>query len=313
MSPLEMILRKLPNAKHSSDDWKACCPAHDDRTPSLSIREGDDGRVLLHCFAGCAIDSICEAFGITTADLMPSSSPVKKSDMPAKPPAVELSVKPRIVATYDYHDEEGRLLFQAVRYEPKNFKQRRPNSTGGWEWSVKGTRVVPYRLMELLAEPSKLVFVVEGEKDCENLALIGLQATCNAGGAGKWRREHAAFLHGRHVVVMPDNDKAGRDHAIKVAQSLQGIAASVRILELPGLPEKGDVSDWIEAQPDARDPADIREELERLAEAAPHWMPCSRAEETDVAGSATEPAAEFAPGPVLTCLGDVEAREVSWL
>jgi hypothetical protein len=93
---------------------------------------------------------------------------------------------PRIVETYNYRNETSELLFQVVRYDPKDFRQRRPKAGGGWNWSVKGVRVVPYRLVELLAEPTRLVFVVEGEKDADNLARIGLLATCNAGGAGKW-------------------------------------------------------------------------------------------------------------------------------
>jgi hypothetical protein len=158
-------------------------------------------------------------------------------------------------------------------------------------------RVVPYRLPELLAEPARPVVVPEGEKDCDNLARIGVLATTNACGAGKWTAEHSAFLRGRRVIVLPDNDETGRNHAQQVAQSLHGIAESVRIVELSGLPAKGDVSDWIAAQPDAREPADIRAELERLTEAAPAWTPTAALE----------------PGPILTCLADVEPRAVSWL
>ncbi len=89
--------------------------------------------------------------------------------------------QPQIVATYDYRDERGELLFQVVRYDPKDFRQRRPKPGGGWVWSVKGVRVVPYRLPELLARPDEPVFVVEGEKDVDNLGRIGVLATCNAG------------------------------------------------------------------------------------------------------------------------------------
>lgn len=154
--------------------------------------------------------------------------------------------KPKLVKTYDYRSADGELLFQVLRYEPKTFKQRRPDGDG-WVWSVKGIEQVPYRLPELLAKPDETVYIVEGEKDCDNLAEAGLLATCNAGGAGKWSSTHAKHLKGRHVVILPDQDAAGRDHAQKVAKSLDGIAASVSILELPGLPGKGDVSDWLSA------------------------------------------------------------------
>lgn len=152
----------------------------------------------------------------------------------------------RIVATYDYRDEAGEVLMQVVRMEPKTFRQRRPEGNG-WSWSVKDVRVVPYRLPELLAAPNTVVYLVEGEKDVDRLASLGLVATCNAGGAGKWRKEHSMFLRGRSVVILPDNDQAGQLHAVKVAKTLRGIAADVRIVTLPGLPDKGDVSDWLDA------------------------------------------------------------------
>lgn len=151
-----------------------------------------------------------------------------------------------VVATYDYCDEGGALVFQVLRYEPKTFRQRRPEGSG-WSWSVKGVRVLPYRLSALLADPAATVFLVEGEKDADRLAALGLVATCNAGGAGKWKKEHSEFLRARRVVVLPDNDEAGEKHAQQVERSLRGIAAEVRTLVLPGLPDKGDVSDWLDA------------------------------------------------------------------
>lgn len=164
----------------------------------------------------------------------------ERSNSPAKP-----RQQARQVATYDYTDENGELLFQAVRMEPKSFRQRRPDGNG-WKWSVKGIRQVPYRLPELLANPDALVFVVEGEKDADRLADLGLLATCNAAGAGKWTNAHSEPLANRRVIVLPDNDAAGRDHAEKVRASLEAVGAQVRTVALPGLPEKGDVSDWLD-------------------------------------------------------------------
>lgn len=262
MTPVERLLAKLPDAKQGSKGWAARCPAHEDRRASLSISQGEDGRALLYCHAGCKADAICAALGLRVLDLMPTAD---KLPAPSKP---KTGSKPRIVAQYDYRDEAGNVLSQAVRYEPKDFRQRRPKPGGGWDWSVKGVRVVPYRLPELLAEPTRPVVVAEGEEDCDNLARIGVLATCNACGAGKWTAEHSAFLRGRWVIVLPDNDEAGRNHAQQVAQSLQGVAASVQIVELPGLPDKGDVSDWIAA-------GGTKDELKRLAEAAPVWTPAA--------------------------------------
>jgi Protein of unknown function (DUF3631) len=166
----------------------------------------------------------------------------------------------RIVATYDYRDERGTLLFQVVRLEPKDFRQRRPDGKRGRVWSTKGVRPVPYRLPELIgAPPEAPVFIVEGEKDVDRLNAEGLIATCNAGGAAKsqkttkpggsakWRPELNEFFRGRDVVVLPDNDDAGRDHAQAVAANVAPVAKRLRIVELPGLPPKDDISDWPEA------------------------------------------------------------------
>lgn len=171
-----------------------------------------------------------------------------KSCTAAAPP--QRKAPSKIAATYDYRDEAGELLMQVVRMEPKTFRQRRPDGDG-WSWSVKGVRPVPYRLPELLAAPDAVVFVVEGEKDADRLASLGLVGTCNAGGAGKWTDAHATHLSGRRVVILPDNDTAGQAHAQKVLKSLRGIASDVRIVNLPGLPDKGDVSDWLDAGHDA--------------------------------------------------------------
>ncbi len=293
--PIELILAKLPDAKKSGTGWSACCPAHDDQQPSLSIAEGDDGRVLLKCHGGCSIEEICEAMGLKPTDLFVLSTSTvlpagrEKQEYRGHANGQKGNGQPQIVATYDYRDERGELLFQVVRYDPKDFRQRRPKPGGGWVWSVKGVRVVPYRLPELLARPDDPVFVVEGEKDVDNLGRIGVLATCNAGGAGKWTAEHAAFLGGRRVYATRDNDDSGLRHIEQVAHSLQGNAEWVRIVELPGLHAKGDVSDWLAA-------GGTKQDLMRLAEASPIWTP-----------------AASASGPVLTCLADVEPRPISWL
>lgn len=173
----------------------------------------------------------------------------------------------KIVAVYPYHDENGQVLFEVVRKEPKTFLQRRSEA----DWSVKGVRVVPYRLPEIIEAMAtdRFIFIVEGEKDADRLHALGVPATCNAGGAGKWTDEHAAFLHGADVVIIPDNDKAGEDHAEKVARSLKGVAARVRILRLIDLDRKGDVSNWLDA-------GNRIERLHELAAAAPDWRPASR-------------------------------------
>ena len=173
----------------------------------------------------------------------------------------------RIVATYDYCDEDGILLFQVIRFDPKGFSQRRPDGAGGWEWNLQGVRRVLYRLPELLAaDPAKPVFIVEGEKDADNLIKLGLVATTNPMGAKKWLPEYSGYIEDRHVVIVPDNDKDGAEHVPEVAYSAHGATKSVRVLELAGLPDHGDVSDWLEQGHTA-------DELMDLARRAPEWEP----------------------------------------
>ncbi len=169
------------------------------------------------------------------------------------------------VKAYSYRDASGEVVHETVRFEPKAFKQRAPDGFDGWVWSLKGVKTVLYRLPELLALPKgSLVFIVEGEKDADNLAALGLNATTNAMGAGKWRTHYSPFLAGHHVVIIPDNDAddTGRRHAVQVAISVQGHAESVKCLPMPEGAK--DVSVWLGL-------GHTQEELLALVEAAVLW------------------------------------------
>jgi AAA domain len=178
----------------------------------------------------------------------------------------------RIVATFDYVDEAGCLLFQSVRYEPKEFSLRHPDPSmeDGWQWNLKGVRRVPYRLPELLeaVAAGETILIVEGEKHVDFLRRWNLAATCNAMGAGKWTADYSEYLRGADVVILPDNDKAGIAHASKVAASLVAVEARVRILDLPGLGPKGDILDW--AMFDASDQVALDDLIEHEAR---QWEP----------------------------------------
>jgi hypothetical protein len=170
-----------------------------------------------------------------------------------------------IAATYDYVDSAGDVVYQNVRLEPKSFRHRRPDGNGGWSWNLGSTARVLYRLPQLLASEADeaVVYYVEGEKDADRLAEAGLVAT-TAGGASDWRPEMAESLTGRDVVILPDNDEPGRKHARQVARAVAEVAVRVRMVALPGLAEKGDVSDWL-------DGGGTVEELTRLSSLAPEW------------------------------------------
>jgi hypothetical protein len=174
----------------------------------------------------------------------------------------------RIVATYDYRDSAGKLLYQVVRCDPKKFIQRKPDGRGGWIYKGVFDDIsrVPYRLPELLKFPDAPIFVCEGEKDTNRVASLDLNPCATTVAGQKWTPEIAAALKGRDVFILADNDDPGRESALKGAFMLHGQAASIRIVNLPGLPEKGDVSDWLNADP-KRSTADLVAECLK----APLW------------------------------------------
>jgi putative DNA primase/helicase len=229
--------------KKSGAGWQARCPAHDDQRASLSIGVGGDGRVLLKDHAGCSIEAILTAARLEASDLFPTT---------------QASPEKHITATYDYVDEAGVLLYQVVRYVPKDFRQRRADGA----WSMKGVRRVLFGLPNL--KNRKVVYIPEGEKDVLRLRSVGLVATTNAGGAGKWRDEYVEQLREAGVeaaIVIPDNDATGKAHAAAVGRSCRGAGLIVTVLDLPDLRAKGDVSDWLDA-------GHTRDDLEALVERA---------------------------------------------
>ncbi len=275
--PLQHVLDKLDSPRRTASGFEARCPAHDDRHASLSVARGEDGRVLLHCHAGCSPSEVCGAIGIGMKDLF------------LQPESDGKRTPGRITHTYDYLDAGGQLLYQVVRYEPKAFRQRRPDpeSPSRWKWSLNGTPRVLYRLPELLAaDPGQWVFIVEGEKDADRLWDLGLIATTCPQGAGKWAKlSEDSALHGRRVAIVPDRDKPGRAHADDVAKRLTGRAAEVRIVELPNTPGAipgaipgafpgvKDVSDWLDAGGTAEQLVALVEKAEPVAAQPPRAMP----------------------------------------
>jgi len=246
------LLAKFTEVRPAGEhQWVACCPAHRDEKPSLSITEKPDSKILLHCHAGCETKDVLAALGLTFADLAPETS--------SKAPE----------AVYDYCHADGNLVHQTVRFPDKQFRQRRPDGSGGWIWNLKGIKPQLYRYPELIAaEATATVFIVEGEKDVDSLRALGMVATCNPMGAGKWAivaEDAVKVLTGRSAVVIADKDEPGRKHAQDVAVSLHGHAATVKVVELPGDNVK-DASDFIAAGGTTAD-------LLAIAEATPLWEP----------------------------------------
>jgi hypothetical protein len=176
---------------------------------------------------------------------------LRREGLMAAQPIVIDRTRSKLVKTYDYTTEAGELLFQVARFEPKDFRQRRPDGNGGWIWSLGDTRRVPYLLPELrkAVAAGETIYIPEGEKDVESLRAIGFAATTNPGGIKKWRDEYASYLRGADVVVLPDNHSEGREHGDQIVASLLGIARRIRVLDIgqhwAECPEKGDISDWL--------------------------------------------------------------------
>lgn len=246
---IQEILDRLGGGHPQGKGYVAHCPVHQDRNPSLSLRE-ENGKVLLKCQAGCATESILAALGMKWSDLFAGRSP------DARPKTSEARVN--IEAEYNYVDETNTLLYQVLRLKPKGFRQRRPNGKG-WIWNLDGIRRVLYRLPEVLSSDS--VHICEGERDCNNAFELGLVATCNPGGAGKWMDDYSSFLRGKSIVIIQDADEPGRKHGQMIAASLQGSVESLKVLELPNAK---DLSDWL-AQ------GGTSEALLKLIETAPQW------------------------------------------
>jgi putative DNA primase/helicase len=249
---LDVLLSKFEGVRQTGDNYQAKCPAHDDSTASLSIRQASSGAFLFKCFAGCSFKAIIDAIGLTAGHV---TAPKHVTPLP------------RQIASYDYRDLTGRVIYRAVRYEPKDFKQCQPNGAGGWIWNMRGVQRVPYRLNELKGHQT--IYIAEGEKDVDNLWARGLPATTNIGGAGKWKDEDTIQLRDlgiRKCVLLPDNDAPGKKHMAAVAQSLKRADIAIVTIELLGLAAKEDVSDWFARGKTAAD-------LEAIVKSTPFIVP----------------------------------------
>jgi len=294
LSPRDLA-EALGGAEQRGKKWLALCPGHDDHNASLEI-EAPTGTTVFWCPV-CpdqrvvfkrVRETVPHAFQVNGK---PSPTAQPATIPPASPPTVGSQSEPPSTtkgasspppwerdaeAVYLYVDETGTLLFQVVRFRDRRdprFMQRIPRPREKWDWraqpkpprtgwKVRGTRQVLYRLPEIA--PRTAVVLVEGEKDVDNLWSLGIAATCNPGGASKWRPEYSEALAGMRVAIIADADRAGRDHAGRVAVALHGVAVSVRVLECPD--GHKDVSDWIAA-------GATWDDISACLRRAPEWTP----------------------------------------
>ena len=212
MSPAERLLDRLETVGSTGERrWQSRCPAHDDRRPSLTVTEKTTGDVLLHCHAGCDTADVLAAVGLEAGDLFAERRNGHEPE-----------------AVYRYVDEQDRPLFEVVRLPGKQFRQRRPDG----QWGLDGARRVIYQLPKIVkaVKAGETIYVAEGEKDVHAIEKAGGVATCNPGGAGKWRPEYGKHLTGAKVIVVADLDEPGQEHAEKVATALKSYAESVEIV-----------------------------------------------------------------------------------
>jgi hypothetical protein len=267
---LPFFQRYLPEVKKAGgDEYKALCPWHDDHNPSLGINASSGKYYCQVCQKkGHAFHLYAKLHGLDDRRDFPKILAGIAKDF-----RISDGQKPkrRLVKTYDYHTASGELLFQTCRYEPKDFSQRRPDGKGGWIWKdvFKEIEPVLYRLPAVLQ--AREVLIVEGEKDADNVTALGLTATTCPMGAKKWRESYNEALRGKDVVLIPDNDLPGKEHMAQVGASLRDMAGSLKLLELPDLSSKGDVSDWLAQFNGNQEVA--AERLSILIENAPTYEP----------------------------------------
>lgn len=267
---LSKIISKLSGVKKTPNGYVAKCPSHSDTKPSLSINESD-GKILLKCFAGCDVQSIVSALGIELKDLFlePKNPSVKRSD----------SQQNEIVAVYDYENEQCELLYQNVRFELKDFRQRKPNGIGGFVYNLNGVRRVPYHLPELIEalKNGADIWLCEGEKDVDNLRTLGFTATSFK----NWKMEFNDYVKNSNVILLIDHDKSGIRQANDACRILSGNVASLKTFdfyqeELLAEKHGKDFSDWLENEKrNGLSIDDIAEKLCTLTDNADIWQPIS--------------------------------------
>ena len=272
---------RLPGQRFAhTAEVKVRCPFHDDKNPSMSVNME---KGVWKCHAGCGGGGLLE-FEVKLSGCDLDAAKANVAELLGDKQAFVVSRKPE--AVYQYHAANGRLVFEKLRYPGKQFTQRKPNGRGGWEHKLGDCSKPLYRLPEVLV--ANEIFVCEGEKDADTVRGVNLgnrdaglfvAATTNFDGAGNWRDEYAPYFLGKKVVILPDNDEPGRKHAEQVARSVHRYAAGVKIVALPGLPEKGDVSDFMKDHSAAELVAEIKK--------APQWLPAKEEVEPFFVGALT--------------------------
>ncbi|HTH17370.1 MAG TPA: AAA family ATPase, partial [Magnetospirillum sp.] len=319
------VLAAIEHYKRAGDGYKARCPAHEDRTPSLSINEAEDNTVLLKCHAGCSTEAVVKALGLTLRDLFP-----RVAETPRKPrkPGVSATANGKNTAKFSrfrtaaaavadcekrlgprsawwtYHDAGGEPVAVVVRWDKADGKEFRPFAKTGAEWRLGDPDGLwpLYQLPALLQSPGR-VYVCEGEKAADAVRSLGLTATTSAHGANSAKRTDWTPVASRQVVILPDHDDAGGKYAEEVIALLDKVAPRpiIKVVHLPGLPTHGDAVEYIAARRAAGlDDSAIRAEIQKLADDAE-------------AATIGQGGAQAPITPILISMADVQSRPIEWL
>lgn len=325
---------------NGAGSWEACCPAHDDSKPSLSIKIGSQDKLIFRCHAkhACSQEDILNALGLTWDDCFPDNR-ANGGSRGESQQTTRKKASLKHIDTYQYRNGEGVLAYEVLRYidtetSKKTFRQRRPNDKFNdtqppgndnpeWLYNMHEVTYYPYRYPELRnalkEKPDRFILIVEGEKDVESWVKLGIVATTNAMGAGKWYSDYNPFFAGVNVVVIPDEDdpdpKAGRrvglDHARHVCESLLPVAASVRLLRLfPESERTGgkDSSDWLASQK-GKTVREIKRILMELVKECQPWQPQDTKPKQNECGTSLAPSSAGVDNDVLLMLEQMLSQQ----
>jgi len=268
---------RVPTLRRThTKQWRGPCPVHQGDRDSFSV-DSTTGMATCHSTCGKGWDILSLEQELTGKEFVAAKSEIfsmlgRKED----PEIFGVKVKKKqgiLDRIYPYCDLEGKVIYEVVRYkDPKGFKQRVPLGNGEYRYSLGNLERLPYRLPEI--HDKQFLLLAEGEKTVDCLVAHGLNATCNSEGAGKFHEYLAKWFVGKDLAILGDNDDPGRDHAQQQAERLFPVAKSVKIVEIPNLPQKGDAVDFFES-------GGTVDGLRAFYQNAPFWDPSMKIDPED--------------------------------
>lgn len=258
-----LVKELVPSCRPVGRELSGICPFHDDHTASMSINPITGAFKCHACgVTGGIPDLMSKVKGLSVADSL------KEMEQRAGLPSKSHKAKQAVTGRYDFHAPDGSLLYWKERIEPGRdgrskefvFYHGDPRQTG------RGCDSILYNLPAVLQAAE--VVICEGERKADVLKSWGLVGTSlDSGASSKIPAPMIEALAGKHLAILPDNDGPGTTLAAKLCESLHGKAASIRVVNLPGLQVKGDIVDWVKI------PGNDKARLLDLIQQTPIWQP----------------------------------------